>query len=144
MEFGTILMIAWALLVVAASISQWYIIEKRGRYPNKKLWFAIRIVLAGLFLWLFIREGYIWYWAVCYLVFVFWLPFNVILNLLRGKPLTYLSPENSKLDRMVLWVFRINIAVYGFGLIAFVSAVAIMILYGGCTWAEINFRFLCR
>ena len=136
-------MIALGAIVIAASISQWYIIEKRKKYPNKTLWFSIRIILAGLFLWLFIRDGYVWYWALSYLVFVFWLPFNVILNLLRGKPLTYLSPKNSVLDKWILKIFRINIAVYGFGLIAFISAVAIMILYGGCTWAEVNYGY-CR
>ena len=143
MELGTILMIAWAVLVIAAAVSQWYIIEKLKRYPNKKLWFAIRVIVGGLFLWLFIRDGYLWYWAASYLVFVFWFPFNVILNLLRGKGALYLSPINSTLDRIALWIFRVDMAVYGFGLIMMISSIAIMVLYGQCTYAEINNGY-CR
>ena len=141
MQLGQFLMISWALIVIVAAVSQWYIIEELERFPNKKLWFAVRVVLAGLFLWLFIREGYIWYWSISYLVFVFWLPFNVILNLLRGNSILDLSPKNSVLDRLALKIFRVHLAVYGFGLIAFISAVAIMALYGQCTWAEVNYGY---
>ena len=136
-------MILWAVVVVAAALSQWYIIEKLERFPNKTLWFVVRAIIGGVFMWLFIRQGYIWYWAASYLVFVFWFPFNVILNLLRGKSLIYLSPENSLVDKWVLKIFRVNVAVYGFALIAMLSAIGIMAVYGYCTWAEINYGW-CR
>lgn len=132
-------MILWAAVVVLAAVSQWFIIERLEKFPKKTYWFIARVIVAGIFLELFIRQGYVWYWAVCYLVFVFWLPFNVILNLLRGKGLIYLSPENSKIDKWVLKIFRIDVAVYGFGLIAMLAAIGVMIFYGHCTWAEANY-----
>ena len=134
-----ITMILWAVLVAIAAISQWYIIEKLGKFPNKRLWFIARAVVAALFMWLFDTQGYVWYWSLCYLVFVFWLPFNVIINLLRGSDLFYLSAENSWVDRMVLNILQIPLMIYLLGLMAMLSSIGIMAFYGHCTWSDIAY-----
>lgn len=134
-----IIMILWALVVVAAAISQWYIIEKLNRFPKKNLWFIARVIVAALFMWLFVWQGYIWYWSLCYLVFAFWLPFNIIINILRGSDIFYLSPENSLVDRMLVNIFQVPMMIYLIGLVAMISSIGIMIFYGRCTWGDIAY-----
>lgn len=128
----------WILVVAAAIFTQWYIIEELRKYPNKLVWAFLRLVVAGLFLFAYVQQGYVWYWAVNFMVFTFWFPFNVGLNLMRGKPIAYLSPKNSFVDRMLMKIFRYEFAVLAYAFVSFISAVGIMLYYGKCSWVYIN------
>lgn len=131
----------WILVIVAAVVSQWYVIEKLRKYPNKPVWFFIRGLVAGGFLYLYIYQGYVWYWALVYMVFTFWWLFNTGLNILRGKELTYLSPKNSLIDKVLLKVFKYEYIIFMFSFILFLASVGIISFYGHCTWTEINSGF---
>lgn len=128
----------WILVVSFFIVSQWYVIEKLGKYPNKPLWFLIRAIIAGVFLFFYVNQGYVWYWSLFYMIFTFWFPYNSTLNLLRGKPIMYLSPKNSFIDYIFLKIFRYEFAIFGYSLILFIAALGIMYFYGYCTWSEIN------
>ena len=133
-------MISWGIFVILMAIVQWYIIDVKIKFPDKTAWFNFRIFSGFIFLFIFNAQGYILYWTAPFLVFSFWLPFNIIINQLRGEPVFDLSPENSVLDEFVLKIFRLNVVVYGFGLIAFITVISMMVLYGQCTWSEVNYR----
>jgi len=138
-----ILEFIWLGIAIIFAGIQWYIIEKLNRFPNKDCWFLVRAAVALLYFVLFYRQGYVWYWILAYEIFGFWLPFNLTLNLLRGKKPWYLSAENSTVDRILLFIFRIDLVIFAISIIAFLSAWGIMYWYGHCTYWEINNGF-CR
>ena len=133
----------WALYLLfplAFATSDWYIIEKQNRYPDKTLMFILRVTAALLFGAFLVAKGYWWLWVCLYLPFGFWWPFNTLLNIFRGKRWWYLDvldAEDSKIDQF----FKKTLGEYmtfAFGLILFLSVVGIMYYYGGCTYSEIN------
>lgn len=128
----------WVGVVAVAVITQWYIIVKLRKYPNKFTWAFLRTIVAALFLFAYVQQGYVWYWALNYMVFTFWLPFNVALNLMRKESITYLSPKNSFVDRMVLKVFRYEYIVFVYAFMSMLSAIGIMYYYGKCSWVYVN------
>lgn len=131
----------WIGVVIVAIITQWYIIVKLRRYPNKPTWAFLRIIVASLFLFAYVQQGYMWYWALNYMVFTFWLPFNASLNLLRGKPITYLSPKNSWVDKIILKVFKYEFIVFVYAFMSMLFAVGAMYYFGKCPWVYVNAGF---
>jgi len=129
--------ILWILVVAASVISQWYIIEEKHKYPKKKIWFFARVGIASIFMYFYLNNGYVWYWSLSYMVFTFWFPFNISLNILRGKTPFYLSAKNSDLDGFALTVFKEPFVVYAFSFILMISSIGIMWFYGDMTYSEI-------
>lgn len=128
----------WMIFVIASAVMQWYIIEKRKQYPEKGLWFITRAIFFLFFLSMYMVEGYVWYWAANFMIFTFWLPFNSILNKMRGLRITYLSARNSLVDRVLLKVFVYESIVFWFAFIALIGSVGMLYYYGHCTWFQVN------
>jgi hypothetical protein len=128
----------WLLIVVLAVLSQFWIIEKKQKYPVKILWAAIRVAVAGVFMYFYIDLGYMWYWALLYMIGSFWGPFNLMLNFLRNKDLNYLSPKNSFVDRMLMKAFKDETIATLFIWFITVCGVGIMYFYGTTSWCELN------
>ena len=120
----------WFLVIVLAIVSQNYIIEKLKRYPNKLLWFLLRVVVAIGFLCWYMSQGYMWYWTILFMVSSFWWPFNTFLNILRKKSPDYYSAKNSLVDRLLLKIFRYEELIFFFSFILMLIGVGIMYFYG--------------
>jgi hypothetical protein len=127
----------WFLFVALAIITQWDIIENKHRYPDKSLWFILRVVIAAFFMWWFVAIGYYWYWTIIFMAGSFWWPFNTGLNLMRGKPIAHLSPENSLVDKLLVKTIGYQIT-FWLSLLFFIFAVSNMLLQGRCSWYELN------
>lgn len=132
------LSILWIIVILLAIVSQWYIIEKKKKYPKKLLWFSLRVVVATVFLYLYILQGYTWYAALIYMVGTFGFLFNLGLNLLRKKPLTYLSPKNSVVDKVLLYIFKYEYIIFWLSFLLLLFSIGNMVFYGKMTWYEIN------
>ena len=130
--------ILWVIVVISAAVSQWYIIEVQRKYPNKPFWFIIRILVGLFFLGLYLHNGYVYYWAILYMVGVFWFPFNTILNALRKKRFGYLSPKNSPVDDVLMRVFKYESIITFLSFFLFILSVLMMIFYGFSTLEELN------
>lgn len=128
----------WGLFIILSVAVQYYIIEKLHRYPSKPFWFLVRIAVFSLFMWLYAINGFMWYWSALYMIFAFWMPFNTLLNLARGKYISYLSPKNSPIDKFVLWVFRYEDIAFYVSFILFVIFTGIQIAYGTVPFNEIG------
>jgi len=138
MEAIILIMENWALTLFSLALIQWYIIEKKHRRPNKWFWYFIRLITGGLFLWWFVRLGFIWYWAAVFEVFTFWFFFNSILNIMRGKPVAYLSRTGDQIDALMLKLFP-AVVWWFFLLIAAIFSIGNLYFYGRYTWAEIPY-----
>ena len=119
--------ILWILVIVLASVSQWFIIEKKVRIPNHLLWFVFRVGVFGLFLWWYIATDFIWYLAAYYMLMTFAWIFPLLLNIFRGKPLGYMS--NRGFDRFVQKTIGAGIY-WWLGLVLMVMAIGLQLAYG--------------
>lgn len=97
-----LLSIGWLVIVILTILSQYYIIEKKKIYPNKILWFIIRIIIAGGFLTYYIVLDYVWWKALSFMILSFWWPFNTTLNVLRRRYFTNLAPKNDPIDWLLI------------------------------------------
>ena len=95
--------IMWIVLVVIpATLSQYYLIDKKKIYPNKVAWFLIRVVVAGVFFGFYIWQDFYYLQALFFMAFSFWWPFNTGLNLLRGRFFSNLAPKNDPIDWLLI------------------------------------------
>lgn len=135
-----IINLMWLVVIVAAAVSQWAIIEKKMRRPNKKLWFGIRaLVAAGFIVWYWLDGQYL-VWAIPFLVVSFAMLFPTLLNIFRkGKPLLYLSAKGSKYDAFVLRTFG-SLPYWGVLFVLFLTTVGFQLVYNHFdihSWAEL-------
>ena len=128
--------ILWILVIILAAVSQWYIIERKGRTPNHLLWFVIRaVVFTGFLVW-YLLSGYMWYWAAYYMVMTFAWLFPLLLNIFRGKPVVYMSSNGSVFDKIVIRTIGPSIY-WWLGLTLMIIAVSVQIAYGTIPFSEI-------
>lgn len=117
----------WLLVVVAAAYSQHRIIDKSQRVPIHLLWFIIRGITFGLFLWWYWASGYYIVWAAPFMIttFAFWFP--TLLNRWRGKKTIYLSHRGY--DKLMRWIFGEEEKVFWFLLMMMIVALPLHVYY---------------
>jgi len=118
----------WGIFVIISATIQWYIIAKQRRRPDKVFWFGIRIYVAALFMYMYIDNGYLWYWSLLFMMGSFWWPFNTILMLARGVPLRFLGDD--WVDRALLKITNKTDLIFYFSLIFCIITVGCQIFYG--------------
>ena len=128
--------ILWVVFILLSIISQWYIIEEKGRKPNKGLWFTIRCIVGGLFMWAYIADGYMWYWTAAFLVGSFWFPFNFGLSIARKNFDRHLGDDF--MDKILLRWFNQTTVFYWSALILVIT-VGLMIFYGRVPFSEVSY-----
>jgi len=133
-----IISILWLFIIIAAVISQWHIIERLQKYPNKWHWLGIRVLAFGLFETLYILNDIIWYWGAAYLITSFALLFPMGLNWMRGKSVNYRSAINSWYDRALDKIGIPQGAINGFLFVLSLASIGLIYFYGGNTWYEVN------
>lgn len=129
--------ILWGVFVLLSVAIQYYIIEKLKRYPSKPFWLLVRGAVFSLFMWLYIVNGFVWYWSALFMIFASWMPFNTLLNIFRGRYISYLSPRNSAVDKLVLLIFRHEDIVFYISMLLFIIFTGIQIAYGKVPFMDI-------
>ena len=100
----------WLVVIVAAAVSQWAIIEKKVREPNKKLWFGIRVAVAAGFTWWYKEAGQYIVWAIPFMITTFAFIFPILLNWFRGKKFGYMGLKGY--DGFIMKLMGANVYMY--------------------------------
>ena len=136
-------MIVWLVLVaLEAALNSIRIkaLKGTGRQGLKHwIWFLPRLVVGGLFLWLMIRVGAVWYLMGMYMLVSHALFFPEILNMLRvpRKEFGYLGDPNpdaknkSIYDKVLMKLFENQELWLLIRLVVFLLVTGLTIAYGG-------------
>ncbi|MFN6088935.1 MAG: hypothetical protein ACK47E_09335 [Cyclobacteriaceae bacterium] len=113
-------MIAFIIILSVELIRNWYIIVRLRQSPNHAKGVVLRL-MAFFFVALITYDAepvQMWTYIIfCFLSF--WFPFDVGLNLLRGKAWNY-QGQTSLIDRLtyrfadIVWIVKFALMVYGF------------------------------
>lgn len=99
-----ILLASWILYPIMEAIIQSYLIEEKNWKPNYLMLFTIRGMFSIVHGIIMNVEPYPWYdypVVVLFQCFTFWIVFDVVLNVLRGKEVEYRGKTSGWLDRLI-------------------------------------------
>ena len=120
------------IIIIASTlfaIRDWYIIEVKKKVPNHERGFTMRLVISTVICLVVAKDNNDLIENFISAPWIVWFVFQYGLNTLRGKTLTYLSPESSKLDGFLLRIFKKSDRAFVFLLIMFLGAL-IFKMYG--------------
>lgn len=117
------------LITLMFAVRDWYIIEVKKRSPNHGKGFTMRLVISSIVCLVVAKNNLDIIENFIAAPFIVWFVFQYGLNVLRGKPLTYLSPTSNNTDRILLKVFKNPKMVFVVLVVLFVSSI-IFKIYG--------------
>ena len=92
-------MILWLFYIIIDAIANWYMIEKKKSVPDylpMTLFRGLMLIVIGSLVFHTTLEN-VWQW-ILFSTTSFWLLFDILINLLRGKNIFYRG-ENSAVDK---------------------------------------------